>query len=150
MEEKKEIKGTALNDKFQEFIKMKDKSYQFSKKEIEKGKLMAVLSYILPPLPYLVEKENRFVRFHAVQGMNLMIVYIIYYFLSILLTNLIKVPKALCCSSLTYRITPWWVSWPLGLIKLFFMVIVIIAIISACAGKAVELPVIRKMKILKK
>ncbi len=150
MEGKKEIKGIALNDRFQEFIKTKDKSHQFGKKEIEKGKLMAVLSYIFPPLPYFVEKENRFVRFHVVQGMNLMIVYIVYYFLSILLTNLIKVPKALYYNSITYRITPWWVSWPLASIKLFFVIIVIIAIINACAGKAAELPVIGKIKILKK
>ena len=39
---------------------------------------MGVLSYIIPLIPYFVEKENKFVRYHAIQGMNLLIISIIY------------------------------------------------------------------------
>ena len=41
-----------------------------NKKDNESKKSMAILSYIIPLIPYFVEKKDKFVRFHAVQGMN--------------------------------------------------------------------------------
>ena len=58
------------------FTNLQDKSADYSKEEIDNGKLMALLSYIgiLALIPYFAEKENKYVRFHAIQGLNLLIV----------------------------------------------------------------------------
>ena len=61
------------------FTNLQDKSADYSKEEIDNGKLMALLSYIgiLALIPYFAEKENKYVRFHAIQGLNLLIVNLI-------------------------------------------------------------------------
>jgi len=58
------------------FTNLQDKTADYSKEEIENGKLMALLSYIgiLALIPYFAEKENKYVRFHAIQGLNLLII----------------------------------------------------------------------------
>ena len=143
MSENKNLKDKAkglLND-------VKDESKSFDKKEIESGKGMAILSYILPFIPYFAEKDNKYVRYHAVQGMNLLIIAI--------LTSIIKVNGS-CGSWYGYdlgnycRITPWWITLPLSLIGLCITILCIIGIINVCNGKAKELPIVNKFKILKK
>ena len=61
------------------FTNLEDKTAEYKKEDIEKGKLMAVLSYIgiLVVIPYFAEKENKFVRFHAIQGLNLLLINLI-------------------------------------------------------------------------
>lgn len=87
MSKEKDFKDKAkglIND-------VKDESKSFDKKEIESGKGMAILSYILPFIPYFAEKDNKYVRYHAVQGMNLLIVAIAYSVIYSILTSIIKV-----------------------------------------------------------
>ena len=89
MSEDKNFKEKAekiLND-------VKDDSKSFDKKEIESGKGMAVLAYIIPLIPYFVEKENKFVKYHATQGMNLFIIAIAYSIIYGVLTSLIRVKQ---------------------------------------------------------
>ena len=55
------------------FTDLKDTTNEYDKKEIENGKVMAILAYlgILCLIPYFAEKDNKYVRFHAIQGLNL-------------------------------------------------------------------------------
>lgn len=80
MEEKKNV----FND-------VKDDTKSFSEKEISDGKGMAILSYILPFIPFFAEKNNKYVRYHAKQGMNLLIIAIAYSIIYSILTSVIKV-----------------------------------------------------------
>lgn len=154
MANKKDFKDKAkeiLND-------VKDESKSFDKKDIESGKGMAILSYIIPPIPYFAEKNNKYVRYYAIQGMNLFIVAIAYGILNAILTSVIKV-KGNCgygywgdlAESLgTYcKITPWWVTWPLALLGLCITALCVVGIINVCNGKAKELPIVNKLKIFK-
>lgn len=156
----KETKNENFSDKAKALLNdVKDDSKAFDKKEIESGKGMAILSYIIPPIPYFAEKNNKYVRYHAIQGMNLLIIAIAYGIINAILTSVIKV-KGNCGYGYwgdlaeafgTYcKITPWWVNWPLAIIGLGISVLCVIGIINVCKGKAKELPIVNKLKIFKK
>ena len=46
-------------------------------------------------------------------------------------------------------VTPFWISFPMAIIGLVIIVITVIGIVYACEGKAKELPIINKIKIIK-
>ena len=102
----------------------------FSAKEKEDGKLMAILSYVgvLSLVPYLAEKDNKWVRYHAIQGVNLFIIEVIFYIIRVI------------------PILGWIVGW-LG--SIVTLVISIIGIVNACNGEAKELPIVGKIKFIK-
>ena len=102
----------------------------FSAKEKEDGKLMAILSYVgvLSLVPYLAEKDNKWVRYHAIQGVNLFIIEVIFYIIRVI------------------PILGWIVGW-LG--SIVTLVISIIGIINACNGETKELPIVGKIKFIK-
>lgn len=146
-------KEKNFKDKAEDIINdVKDSTKDFSKKEISDGKGMAVLSYIIPIIPYFVEKKNKFAIYHAKQGMNLLMVCIAYGFVNAILSSLIKVNTS-CGNFLGYnldcKVTPWWVSLPLGLIGVVIGIIAIFGIVYAVGGKAKELPLVNKVKIFK-
>ncbi len=100
--------------------------------EIASGKVMALISYIgiLSLVPYFAEKNNRYVRFHAIQGINFFIWDIILGFampfITAFLPDLIETIASLVIS--------------IGLIALM-----VIGIVNACEGKAKELPVVSSL-----
>ena len=57
-------------------LDMPDTTSYYSKSDIEGNKLMAVLSYIgiLVLVPILAAKDSPFAKYHAAQGLNLLIV----------------------------------------------------------------------------
>lgn len=150
----------GVKDKAKDLLKdLKDESTKFDKKDKESGKVMAILSYIIPFVPYFVEKKNKYVRYHSVQGMNLLIIAIGYSIVYTFLTSIIKV-KGNCgygywgdwaeTFGAYCEVTPWWVTWPLGIVGLGITVLCIIGIVNVCNGKAKELPIVNKLKIFKK
>ena len=70
---------------------LKDFTKNFSSEEIKNGKVMSLLSYIsiLALIPYLTEKQNGYVKFHAKQGMNLLIYEAIFSMIDTVLVSLI-------------------------------------------------------------
>lgn len=141
-------------DILKDVMNTEDKSGEYDKKSIAEGKTMAILSYIIPFIPYFVEKDNKYVRFHARQGMDLLLVGILYSILYNVLAAVIKV-RTSCGSFWGYnlgyycKITPWWVILPLSLVGLVISAIAIIGIINAVNGKAKVLPLIGKYKVFK-
>ena len=144
-----------FSDKAKKIVNdVKDDSKSFDKKDIENGKGMAILSYIIPPIPYFAEKNNKYVKYHSAQGMNLLIIAIAYSIVYGILTSIIKV-NGNCGTWLGYnlgnycKITPWWVTLPLSLIGICITILCIMGIINVCNGKAKELPIVNKIKIFK-
>lgn len=132
--EEKNLKDEAvkvLND-------VKNDSKKFTKKEIEDGKGMSILAYIsiLALIPYLTEKENKYVMYHAKQGMNLFIIEVIVGALAPLLCLIL------------FLIAPL-VSLILSIVGFALLILSIIGIINVCNGEAKELPIINKIKIIK-
>lgn len=111
---------------------------QFSKKDIEDGKLMGILSYIgiLCLIPYLTEKENEFVKYHAKQGLNLFLI------------------EVICSAGLSIIGGILWlliglVALVSSCVGLLALVLSIMGIVNVCNGEAKELPIINKFKLIK-
>lgn len=116
-----------VEDKAKElYNNVKDSTKDFSKKDIEDGKLMGIFSYLglLALIPFFSEKNNKFVRFHAVQGMNLFIIEII-----VGIVNFIP-----------------FIGW---LLDVAVAILSIIGIVNVINGEAKELPVVGSIKIIK-
>jgi len=130
---------------------------QTSKKEIEDGKAMAIIAYILAPIPYFAEKKNKFVRYHAIQGMNIFIIAVAYTIVASIINNIVwNATIGSCLRSILSG--PWhactsgidsFIRSVLGLVGLGIGVIAIIGIINVVNGKKKAVPFLGKVKIIK-
>ena len=119
-----------------------DTTADFDKADIEQNKIMGILAYLswLVLIPIFAAPNSKFARFHANQGLVLAITEIAWW----ILTGIV--------SAILYAI-----SWTLGaifgtllgLVNLVFLVLLILGILNAANGKAKELPIIGKFKLLK-
>ncbi len=114
---------------------IEDETYKFSGNEINSGKELGILCYIMPLIPYFLNKKNNFVKYHSVIGMNLFIICIFYYifFKMIIDINL---------NILLIQII-------LPIIWLILLLLACLGISNVCNGKAKELPIINKIKVFK-
>ncbi|MBQ7837427.1 MAG: hypothetical protein IJ395_02285 [Clostridia bacterium] len=117
-----------LSEKFNEFNNTADTTSEYDAQDIEKNKVMAVLAYILFFIPLLAAKDSKFARFHANQGLVL--------FLGGIIASVVAVIPVI-----------GWIVAPIA--GLVITVLAIIGILNALNGRAKELPVIGKFKILK-
>lgn len=131
-----------------------DRSKRFTNKEKRNGRALGIVCYLIPPIPYFLEEENKFVKFHARQGMDLLFFVVIYSIIASFIKSIIKV-NVTCASLglLTYqeycKITPEWVNFPLNLLYFVLLLFAATGIIYVLQGKAKELPIINKFKIFK-
>lgn len=123
---------------------------EITESEISEGRNMALLSYIVPIIPYFYkDKKNKFVEFHARQGMNLFLVLIIYTVVYNILTKAIKVGHIMNRGGVIIRDTPWWITFPLSIVGCVLAVMVIMGIVQVLKGETEELPIIKDLKIFK-
>lgn len=123
-----------IKDKAKEVLNdVKDDSKSFTKKEIEDGKVMAILCYLsfLVLIPFFVEDKNKYVNYHAKQGINLFIWEVII---------------GICLSFLGFTFISNILEFVFGLLA---FALTVIGIVNVCNGKAKELPIINKLKIVK-
>ena len=106
----------------------KDTTDQFDKDDIEKNKAMGLLAYILFFIPLLAAKDSPFARYHANQGLVL--------FLCGLISSVLWIIPIV-----------GWIIAPI--LSIVITVLAVIGIINALNGKAKDLPIIGKFKILK-
>ncbi len=126
-----------LNEKFNEFNNTNDSTNEFDPADIQQNKVMGILAYIswLVLVPIFGAKNSKFARFHANQGLVLAIAEIICW---VVLGILIRIP---------------YIGWIFAIIESLFSLVCIgfavIGIVNAANGKAKELPIVGKFKILK-
>ena len=133
-----------------------------SKKDISAGKGMAILSYfgILALIPYFSEKNNKFVRYHAIQGMNIFLVLVAYAIIVSVVSGIVwSATVGNCVSSVYYGSAVGCtggfgaasiVSLIFGLGYLALGIICILGIVYAAQGQTKEVPLLGKIKIIKK
>lgn len=125
-----------ITEKMNETLnEIKDESHEYTEDEIKKGTLMGVLAYLLPFIPFLIEKENRFVIYHAKQGMNLFI-------LAIICGIVGSVGGIIPLIGMLVKIV-------VSLIGVVFSLLCIWGIINVFNGKAKELPIVNKIQFIK-
>lgn len=123
-----------IKDKAKEVLNaVKDDSKSFTKKEIEDGKIMSILCYIpiFVLIPYFSEDNNKYMKYHAKQGVNLFIWEIIF---------------AVATSFFDFSFLSDILDFVIGLA---ILALIAIGIINVTNGKAKELPVINKLKFVK-
>lgn len=121
-------KPIDLSEKFNEFNNTADTTAEYDAQDIEKNKVMALLAYIIFLIPLLAAKDSKFARFHTNQGLVL--------FLGGIIASVVAVIPVI-----------GWIVAPIA--GLVITVLAIIGILNALNGRAKELPVIGKFKILK-
>lgn len=127
--------------KFASLNNTADTTAEFDANDVTQNKAMAILAYFGPLvlIPIFAAKGSKFARYHSNQGLLLLI--------------------ACTAWSIVYSIINWIIlaiSWRLyfissiiGIFSIVFIVLAVIGIVNAANGKAKELPVIGKYKILK-
>lgn len=135
---------TQQNDfgaKIGNFNNTVDSTDQFDPQDIQNNKTMAILAYlgILVLVPLFAAKESRFARYHTNQGLILAIVEVAYGIIYSILSGIIL--------AISWRL--YFLVSIIGLVSIVFLVAIVIGIINAANGRAKELPVIGKFKLLK-
>ena len=151
--------GSGFSSKTAQFTKMDDKTAEFDTKDISENKVYGVLSYLsfLVLVPIIAAPGSKFAKFHANQGLVLLIAeaagVIIRFIISAVIGVIIRT-IAFNLYNMYFLISVLNVfSVIINIIfTLFFIalgVLSIIGIIDAAQGKARNLPLISKFKILK-
>lgn len=145
-----------IGDNLEKILDTEDTSKDYTKKDIDNNKGLAILSYIGPLalIPYFKGKGSKYVRYHAVQGMNLLIIWIIYTILAVIL-SMIKITKS-CEHSPIFgvitncvKVTPWWIKLPIDIVGICLLILSVIGLVYALIGKAKKVPLIDKVNIIK-
>lgn len=111
---------------------MENNMAEDNKKKIdsEKNKWMGVLAYFIFFIPLLADKESEFGKFHANQGLNLL---------------LLSIGVSIIGSIIP--IIGWFIILPVG--GILCLILAIIGIISAINGQTKKLPLIGSIKLIK-
>ncbi len=140
-----EKEGAAPRDDFsaklQNLNNTADITAEFDAQDINQNKAMAILAYFGPLvlIPIFAAKGSKFARYHANQGLALLIASIVYGIAYNIISAIIL--------AISWRLL--FITTIIGLVSIVITVLAIIGIINAATGKAKELPLIGKFTILK-
>ena len=130
-----------FSQKLQNFNNTADTTAEFDANDINSNKAMAILAYFGPLvlIPILAAKGSKFARYHSNQGLILLIASVLYGIAYSILSSIIL--------AISWRL--YFIVSIIGLVSIVITILAIIGIINAATGKAKELPLIGKFKILK-
>ncbi len=138
-----------LKDKIKVFMSsIKDYTDSFSLEEIESGKALSIVSYLIPLVPFILSKKNNYVKFHTLNGMNILFTYLIFLILKRTLSYIFGTPCDLV-SGLKCIILPISLRIFFAFINMLFSFIVLYGVLNVCNNKAKEIPIISKIKLFK-
>lgn len=126
----------------------KDYTETFSLEEIESGKALSIVSYLIPLVPFILSKKNNYVRFHTLNGMNILFTYLIFLIIKRTLSYIFGTPCDLV-SGLKCIILPISLRMFFALANMIFSFIVLYGLLNVCNNKAKEIPIISKIKLFK-
>lgn len=131
-----------MNDLF----KMNDRTNEFDAQDAKNSMAMGILSYLGPLalIPYFAEKNSAWARFHAVQGLNILIIGAAVNIVVRLINSIMGLIPYVGPIVATI------LSIISGAISIGISVLSIMGIVYAATGKAMELPVIKAIQIIKK
>ena len=123
----------AAQQSFSQNAGTTDESASFAAEDIEKNKVVAALSYILFFLPLIICPNSHFGRYHANQGLLLLIASVA----GAIILSILSAILALISTYLLFISTLLYIVYYIGL-----TVLVIMGIVNAINGKAKPLPLI--------
>lgn len=112
---------------------MSQENFTADPQDVQANKVMAILAYfgLLVLIPLFAAKESPFARFHANQGLILLIAGFVIWLVSMVLTF----------------VSPFFGI--ISLLNIVILVFAIIGIINAAKGEMKELPLVGKFRIIK-
>ena len=127
--------------KFASLNNTADTTAEFDANDVTQNKAMAILAYFGPLvlIPIFAAKGSKFARYHSNQGLLLLIACTAW---SIVYSSINWIILAI-----SWRL--YFISSIIGIFSIVFIVLAVIGIVNAANGKAKELPIIGKYKILK-
>ncbi len=133
-----EQKGDGIVDSVKMFFRKltgtNDFTTKYPDKEREDNKVFAFLSYIIPPIPFLIERNSKYVCFHSNQGMNcfvwLMIMLIASWIMKVAFNN-----------------SPLIESFKM-IVYTFYAIFCVIGIFNALNNTAREIPIVSKVNLI--
>ncbi len=116
----------------------------FTTEDVKRNKIYGILSYlgILVLVPILGAKDSLYARFHANQGLCLLIFSIVLSLAGRMISCVLKVATFGLMNNLIHNL----IFTAIGVIELVFL---IIGIVNACSGEAKRLPLIGGFTLLK-
>lgn len=135
--------GDVANDAVENLKKLNDTAdttSEYDAKDIADNKILSLFAYIgiLFLIPLLAASKSKYARFHTNQGIVLFIV-------NIVLNVAVAIVSAIL-TVISLGIVGGIIGWVVSIVQLVLM---ILGIVNAVTGKAKELPVIGKIRILK-
>ena len=132
---------TDFMSKIQSLNNTADTTADYTAEDIEQNKVMALLAYLglLFLVPLFAAPNSKYARYHTNQGLVLCLAAVAFGIVHVILTFLLLM--------ISWRLS--FLSTIIGLLWIAFPVWCVIGIINALNGKAKELPIIGKIKILK-
>ena len=138
-----------LKDRITGFMSsIKDYTDYYSLEEIESGKALSIISYLIPLVPFILSKKNNYVKFHTLNGMNILFTYLIFLIIKRTLSYIFGTPCDLV-SGLKCIILPISLRIFFAFINMIFSFIILYGVLNVCNNKAKEIPIIRKIKLFK-
>ena len=130
-----------FSQKLQNLNNTADTTAEFDAQDITSNKAMAILAYFGPLvlIPIFAAKQSKFARYHSNQGLLLLITAVAWSIVYGIINAILL--------AISWRL--YTVSSIIGILSIVFFVLFIIGIINASNGRAKELPIIGKFKILK-
>lgn len=118
-----------------------DTTASYSAADVQNNKAMGILSYlgILVLIPILAAKDSPFARYHANQGLVLLLCEVGFSVASMILSVIFAFLGPL---ALLWTLVSW-------LVSLAFLALLILGIVNAAQGLCKELPLIGRIRILK-
>ena len=131
----------SFGETFQNLNNTADTTAEFDQNDINTNKGMAILAYFGPLvlIPIFAAKQSKFARYHSNQGLLLLIAAVAWSIVYGIINAILL--------AISWRL--YTVSSIIGILSIVFFVLFIIGIINASNGRAKELPIIGKFKILK-
>ena len=147
-EEKLQEATKTIDSVAQKLGNTADHSAEYDKTDVEANKVMALLSYlgILVLVPIFAAKHSAYVRFHANQGVVLLLGMIGYSIADGIVTAILR--------AILYKGLGLWSIYSMcssiiNLLYVGFTILAIIGIINVLNGRAKDLPIIGKYRVLK-
>lgn len=135
MDNKNSDISNEIKDIFQRIIGTIDYTDKYKVSEIPESKKMLILSYIVPIIPFIKEKQNAYIKFHTNQGMNAWVWFIILaLFIWVLNTGF-----------------PKWsyiINFVLVVVTVALIALIVFGIRNVLNDKAIELPVVSKLNLV--
>ncbi len=132
--DKKEDILNNIQAAVQDFLGTEEHTANYKEKDRTDNRYMAMLSYILPPIPFIAERHSGYVKFHSNQGMNLLIWYLI------------------MCAFIWILDVAFTFDSIINLIRIIVNIVLValmaFGIINTLNDKAKELPIISKVNIM--